>query len=87
MRVHEFAKEIGKTSKEITDFFAEKGISIKAQSSISDEQIEEFKKAVGGEAAKVKKAVTQAVKAEEAAVEAAATKAVEKVAELSLIHI
>jgi len=81
MRVHEFAKEIGKTSKEITDFFAEKGISIKAQSSITDEQIEEFKKAVGGEAAKVKKAVTQAVKAEEAAVEAAATKAVEKVAE------
>ena len=50
MRVHEFAKEIGKTSKEITDFFAEKGISIKAQSSISDEQIEEFKKAIGGKA-------------------------------------
>ena len=56
MRVHEFAKEIDKTSKEITEFFAAKGVDLKAMSSISEEQIEEFKKAMAGGAAKVKEA-------------------------------
>ncbi len=64
MRVHEFAKEIGKASKDITDFFAAKGIVIKAQSAITDEQIEEYKKAALTTAEKKVKEV------EEAAVEA-----------------
>ena len=53
MKVHELAKEIDKTSKEVTAILAEKGIEGKsAQSNLDEEQIEVVKKAFG-----VKKAV------------------------------
>ena len=59
MRVHELAKELDKTSKEIVAFFAERGVELKAQSSVDEEQIEEYKKAIAGKVAKVKEAVKE----------------------------
>ena len=48
MKVHELAKEIDKTSKEVTAVLAEKGIEGKAaQSNLNEEQIKVVKKAFG----------------------------------------
>lgn len=63
MKVHELAKEIDKTSKEITAVLAEKGIEGKSpQSNLEDEQIEIVKKAFGVKKS-AKKAEAEAPKA------------------------
>ena len=71
MRIHELAKEIDKTSKEVITLLAEKGIEGKAaQSTLEDDQIELVKKAFGG----AKKAAAKKTASAEKTDEKAATK-------------
>ena len=43
MRVHELAKELNLKSADVIDALAEKGLEVKAQSSIDEEQVEFIK--------------------------------------------
>ena len=53
IRVHELAKELNKTNKELLDFLKSKEIEVKSHmSSLSDEQIQMVKGAMAGKATK-----------------------------------
>ncbi len=48
MRVSEFAKELGKTSKEVLDILRKHNIELTHSSNISEENVQVVKKAMGG---------------------------------------
>ncbi len=71
IKVHELAKEVGKSSKDIISFLQEKGIEAKAaQSSVEEDAVQMVRNAFGG-AAKTEEPAKDAVKAESPKEEAA----------------
>ncbi|MEG2783620.1 MAG: translation initiation factor IF-2 [Lachnospiraceae bacterium] len=71
LRVHELAKELDKSNKELLEFLKEKGIEVKSHmSSLTEEQVDRVKKGVG---TKSRPTTEHAPKVEEAKAEATKT--------------
>ena len=73
MRVAEFAKEIGKDTKEVVEILKEMNVEVTGRNSITDEQMSFVKGKVSG-GAKPAKAEKTVEKAEEKAIEKSAPK-------------